>query len=82
MFSLVSTIAFKNSAFVSLLLKVSEINLKHSLELEKIISKINDVMEYNNKESYTKEQIIKVVEFAIDNVNNSRYKLMIKDIGV
>ena len=48
----------------------------------KIISIINDIVAYNNKENYNKEQIIKVLEFAIDNINNSRYKLMIKDIGV
>ena len=57
-------------------------NINDAIELEKIISIINDVIAYNNKESYSKEQIIKVLEFAIDNANNSRYKLMIKDIGV
>ena len=39
-------------------------------------------MEYNNKESYTKEQIIKVVEFAIENRNNNKYKLKIREIEV
>ena len=57
-------------------------NINDEIELEKIISIINDIVAYNNKESYSKEQIIKVLEFAIDNANNSRYKLMIKDIGV
>ena len=57
-------------------------NINDEIELEKIISIINDIIAYNNKESYSKEQIIKVLEFAIDNENNSRYKLMIKDIGV
>ena len=57
-------------------------DINDEIELEKIISIINDVIAYNYKESYSKEQIIKVLEFAIDNANNSRYKLMIKDIGV
>ena len=57
-------------------------NINNEIELEKIISIINDIIEYTNKENYSKEQIIKALEFAIDNANNSRYKLMIKDIGV
>ena len=41
-------------------------NINDEIELEKIISIINDVIAYINKESYSKEQIIKVLEFAID----------------
>ena len=57
-------------------------NINDEIELEQISNIINDVMEYSNKESYTKEQIIKVIEFAIENRNNNKYKLKIREIEV
>ena len=50
------------------------------IDRELIANIFKDIMEYNDRRNYDREEVNRYIKFAVDNRNNSKYKTMIPSI--